>query len=179
MVLAGPFFVTAVILGAAGVGKALRPGPAFRALAALGLRVPAWLVRVGGIGEVVVAVAAVVSGARALAGLVAASYVFFAVVAGAALWRPGARLASCGCFGADDAPPALVHFVLNVVAAAVALGAVVWPAGTLGQTLRHQPLNGVAFGAFVGLSAWLWYTAVTLLPRLELLRRPRTPGTHT
>lgn len=124
------------VLAAAGAGKLLRPGPAGRALQALGLPGSA---RALGAFEVAVAVLALVAVPRAAGPAVAALFAAFAV-AGARLARAGE---GCGCFGtADERPPGRTLIALDVAAAAAAgAGAVAggsapvaagaWPAAAL------------------------------------------------
>ena len=171
--LAGPFIVTAALLGAGGALKVHRPAPTARALREMGLPASPALVRVGAAAEVAVAAGALVDGSRPFAALVAASYLGFTAFVLAAL-RRGVPLSSCGCFGVTDTPPTGVHVGLNLAAAAVAgVVAVGWAGG--GGLAEIAALDGsILRGTFVVLTAaatWFAYVALTLLPRL----RPATP----
>ena len=61
------------------------------------------------------------SAVRCFAALVAVSYLAFAGFVIVAL-RSGAPISSCGCFGKVDTPPSVVHVVLDVAFAGVAVG---------------------------------------------------------
>ncbi|MGH9265810.1 MAG: MauE/DoxX family redox-associated membrane protein [Acidimicrobiales bacterium] len=174
--LAGPFFVSSALLGAAGALKVVRPDTTARALRSVGL--PAWptLVRLGAAAEVAVAVTALANGGRPVAALVAASYLGFAAFVVAAL-RADVPLSSCGCFGGQDTPPTAVHLALNLgaalVAGAIALG---WAGGGGGLAAAVTGMDGslllkAAFVVSTAATAWLAYLALTVLPRLQGARR--------
>lgn len=168
--LAGPFIVTAALLGAGGASKVARPAPTARALGQMGLRVPAAAVRVGAALELAVATAAIIDGARPFAALVAASYLAFAAFVAVALRRK-VPLSSCGCFGVADTPPTFVHLAVNLAAAGIAgTVALGWAAG--GGLVELAAMDGSLLlrGAFLLLTAtsvWLAYAALTALPRLR------------
>ncbi len=165
---AAPYLAATVLLGAAGVAKAIRPGDTANALRAAGLTsrpLPA-LVRVGAVGEVALALAAVAVPCALTGALVAAAYTGFAAFILMAL-RRGWPLSSCGCFGRPDAPPTRAHAALNVGAAASAVwwaatwGAVPVGAGDrLGQLFGHEPWHGAPLGLLVvvlsGLAYLIW-----------------------
>ena len=169
--LAGPFIVTAALLGAGGALKVHRPAPTARALREVGLPASPALVRVGAAAEVAIAAGALVDAGRLFAALVAVSYLGFAAFVLAAL-RRGVPLSSCGCFGVQDTPPTGLHLGLNLAAAAVA-GAVAlgWAAGGGLAALTAMDGSLLLRGAFVVLTAaatWFAYVALTALPRLSL-----------
>jgi hypothetical protein len=173
--LAGPFIVTAALLGAGGASKLARPATTAGALRQMGLRVPAAAVRVGAALELAVATAAIVDGARPFAALVAASYLAFAAFVAVAL-RRGVPLSSCGCFGVADTPPTAVHLAINLAAAGIAgVVALGWAAGGGLAELTAMDGSLLLRGAFVVLTAtsvWLAYVALTALPKLQSARRP-------
>lgn len=171
--LAGPFLVTVALLLAGGAAKVVRPAFTARAMRDMGLPVPPTVVRAGALVELAVAAGALVGGGRPLAALVAASYAGFAVFVLAAL-RRGVPLASCGCFGAGDTPPTVVHLVLNVAAAVVA-GAVALTGSGAGGLAEIADLEGslllrVAFLASTAASVWLAYVALAVLPKVQVQR---------
>ncbi|MGZ4794988.1 MAG: hypothetical protein ACXV8T_03765, partial [Acidimicrobiia bacterium] len=69
----GPFLIATVLLAAAGVAKCVDPRQTVGALRAMHLPAPPIVVRLGGALEAVLAVAAALTGAPALAALVALS----------------------------------------------------------------------------------------------------------
>jgi len=168
--LAGPFLVAAALLGAGGASKIVRPATTARALGTMGLPSSTALVRAGAGAELAVAAGALAGGGRLFAGLVAASYLAFAIFVLVAL-RGGVPLSSCGCFGVADTPPTAVHVGINVAATAVA-GAVAlgWAhAGGLPDitTMEGSLLLRVVFVVLTAASAWLAYVALTELPKLQ------------
>lgn len=167
---AGPFVIAAVLLTVAGVAKAARPAATAGALAALGLPHHRWIVRSGGAGEALLAVAALVTGEPVLAALVALSYAGFAMFVLAAL-RHGTPLSSCGCLGKIDTPPHLLHVVLDLLAAGAAAAFAVGGGGGLARVLDEQPGYGVPFAVLVVVGAGAAGLLMSLLPRTLALSR--------
>src|SRR5690348_7783572 len=97
-VLEGPFAATCVLLALAGVAKLVRPAPTVGALRAVRWPASFLLVRVLGGVEIVVGVVALITGAPAVALVVALLHVAFAVFVAVAM-RAGSPVQSCGCFG--------------------------------------------------------------------------------
>ena len=126
-------------------------------------------VRAIGSGELAIGLAVLVTGSRPAAALLAAAYLVFAAVA-VLLLRAGGARTSCGCFGATDSPLGPAHLVLDGVALAAGLAAVVRPPGP------WCGLDGGGTVAVIGgvqavLLAALAYLAVTALPALLAARR--------
>jgi len=168
-VLAGPFTIAAVLLAVGGALKAVRPRDTAQALTAVGLRFPAFfparaVVRVGGAVETAIGVGALLTGGPVFAALVAASYLVFAAFVTVAL-RSGASISSCGCFGKVDTPPSAVHVVVDLVAAAVAVGAAIVGDVALPEVLGDQPLLGIPFLVLVVIGCSLVFLAFTSLPK--------------
>lgn len=163
-VWSGPYFVAVTLLTAGGALKALRPDTTVGALRASHVPAGPVLVRVGGAAEAALGVAVLVGGAPVLAVLVAASYVAFTAFVAVALVR-GTPLGSCGCFGAIDTPPTLLHVVVNLTAAAVAAAVAAGPGGSLAEVLAGQPWAGVPFLVFTGTATHLVFVALTALPQ--------------
>jgi hypothetical protein len=163
--LGGPAVASAILLATGGTSKLLRPANTVHALR--GLRLPAARsgVRLLAVAEIGVAVGAVAGGGRLAWLLVAGAYLGFACFVVLALWRGGA-VSSCGCFGAPDTPPTLVHVLVTTAASAVALAtAVGHPPGPLLDALGDMPLLGLPFLLVTGCCVWLAYAAVAVLPR--------------
>ena len=87
------------------------------------------LVRVGGAVEVVIAIVAALTGAAVWAGLVAVVVPRVHRVRGRGARAAASPIGSCGCFGRVDTPPSLVHVVVNLGAAACAVGVAVRDGG--------------------------------------------------
>jgi hypothetical protein len=180
--LIGLYLIAAGLLVVAGVAKAARPDDTARAMAALlpgspSLAVVRGVVRIGALVEAALGTAALAFPRPATAALVALSYACFSGVVIDAR-RRGGPLATCACFGRADTPPTVLHLVIDLglatVAVVVALRA---PAhGTLVTQLAHQPWAGfpLLFVSAVG----LWLTALALsalaaLTAAQRLVRPR------
>ena len=159
------FSAGAALLVVAGGAKAWRPVPARDALAGLGLRLPAGVVRFLAVVEAVVGMAGVLAGGRLPAALVAAAYATFVAFSVAALVRGGVQ--SCGCFGRVDTPVGGLHVLLSAGGLAAAIAASVRPARGVVAALA-APAGAEVLGlCFAGLTVWLAYAALTLLPPLE------------
>ncbi len=163
--LVGPVTVAAAVLGLGGLAKVVRPIPTAGALRALRLPGPIVGVRALGAGEVALAAAAVVTGGIAAGWrLVAVAYVAFAGFVVAAR-RAGTDIQSCGCFGTIDTPPSLVHVVVNLgFAGLAASAAVVGRPLAPGACSAGQPAAGLPFLLLVGVTVYLVYLALAVLP---------------
>ncbi len=163
--VAGPFLAAASLLVAAGAGKVLDPQPLVRALRSARLPATPSLVRVFALGEVLLGLLAVVTGARAAAVGVALSYAAFSGFVLLAR-RRGGVLASCGCFGKDDTPPTMTHVVVTAGAAGSAAAVAARPIGVLTDVLAGRP-------ELVLVTLALTVTAYLTLARLPLLTAAR------
>jgi hypothetical protein len=108
-----PHAVAALILAVAGLAKLRSPEAAARAVA-----FPAASIRLFAVGELALAIIALVTASAWSAALMAALYAGFAVLT-LRLARAGA---ACGCFGAEQAPASPVQSLLSAALAAVSLG---------------------------------------------------------
>jgi len=166
----GPALVAAALLALAGAQKVLDPSMTVGALQALKVPASPALVRAGAAGELVLGVTAATIGGWAVWGLVAVSYLAFAVFVGAAL-RSGTMIGSCGCFGREDTPPHWIHLLLDGALAATALWAAVDARPAPVEAIAEQ---GGGHAALVGLFAIgatvLLYAAFILLPRVLTFR---------
>ena len=165
----GPFLIAALVLAGAGIAKAVDPTMTVGALRGVKLRVPAVGVRIGGVVEAVLAVAAVVTGSAILALGVAASYLAFTGFVVVALVRR-IPIGSCGCFAKEDTPPSMVHIVVNLGAAVSAVGFAASEGNGLGSTIADQPAAGVPFLLLAVAGAYAVYSALTVVPQLARLR---------
>jgi hypothetical protein len=161
--LAGPVIVVSALLALAGGLKLLRPAPTAGALRALRLPSSLAIVRVLGLGEIVVGVAAGVTFARPLLVLLAAAYLAFAAFVTAAL-AAEAPIQSCGCLGQTDTPPSAVHVALNLASAGTAFAAALTGTPGLGDTLADQPWLGGPFVLLVAICLYLCVLVTTVLP---------------
>jgi hypothetical protein len=164
-VLVAPFLAGALLLVVAGVGKALDPGPTARAAGSAGLPFQATLpmVRLLGAGEVVVGGLALLVGGVVPAVLVSLSYAAFAVFVARGLMR--GDLESCGCFSGDDAPPSVLHVVVNLFLALAALHVAVVSAPGVVELVTAGRSTAAAVGAVALLDAGAVYLVLTRMPR--------------
>ncbi len=169
MLLLGPLWIVAVVIGIAGAWKLAQPRGTRQAMAALGWRVPALAVRGIGAGEVVLAIAVVVAGGAALAWVTGGLYLAFAVIA----QRLRGREVSCGCFGSASARSSRWHVGMNVACALVAAAAaIVGPPAAL-DAWERLPVGGVAHVILVGAGAAAVVALLTVLPAAtEAMRAP-------
>ena len=162
--LAGPFYVFALLLIAAGVLKMIDPRATAGALNAAGLPSRFVLVRVLGGLEIVIGAGAFASGSASFAAALAAAYLTFAVFIVVARMR-NLPVASCGCFGKDDTPPSLAHVVLTGVASAVGGVLTFDPIGPVVDVVESQPWAGVPFLGATLVATYLTYVILTDLAR--------------
>jgi Methylamine utilisation protein MauE len=159
-----PFLAATFMLGASGVVKMARPDDTARALRTAGLPFGRVAVRVGAVGEVAVAVAAVAAPGALTGGLVAVSYAAFATFVILAL-RKDWPLASCGCFGRPDTRPTAAHAGLNLGAGVVAVWWAVVAEGSVGDLLRAEPWGGwpllLVAAVISGLAYLVWTNPLT------------------
>lgn len=127
--------------------------------------------RAVGLAELSVAVVALAAGGRLAAGLLAALYLGFLLVA--TRLRSVAAGTSCGCFGAASAPVGRAHLVVcaSVVLTAVA-GLVAPPAGVV-DVVRAAPGTSAVLLALAAVLAALTYLSLTALPALGAGTVPR------
>src|SRR5689334_16292262 len=117
--LVAPFYLAAGLLVASGIGKLVRPQAAVAALGSAGLRGGAWTARALGSVEIVVGVLALWRPSPTTALAVSVLYLAFAAFLVRLIRRGGAT--TCGCVGSAEAPPSMLHVVLDLVAAVVAV----------------------------------------------------------
>lgn len=161
--LAGPFYVAAFLLVVGGVAKLARPATAAAALRGAGLPGGRRTVRVAGAAEVVVGLAAIVTGSRLAAVALAVAYLGFTGFVVLAMRRSG--VSSCGCFGRADAPPGWIHVAVDLAAVVAAAAVAFAPIGSMVVLLDGRPLWAAALVTYVGLAVYLSYVALTALPR--------------
>jgi hypothetical protein len=175
MELIGLYLVACVLLVAAGIAKALRPGDTARALLTV-MPIPITFapmrraVRVGSVAEAVLGAVAIAAPGPIAASLVALSYgIFTGVVAYER--RRGGAIASCGCFGTPDTPATMVHVVVNG-GLAVAAAAVAWAGqrDSMLSILSRQPIHGLPLIVVSALCAYLAYLTLSVLAALRAAR---------
>ena len=171
--LSGPFLSIAALLAVAGAMKVYRPNYTVGALRAAGLPANSTLVRLLGLAELGVGIAAIWTGSSIWAVATGIFYLGFALFVIYAL-RSGIPIASCGCFGSPDTPPNVGHVVLDLTATAVALAVAIDPIGSWVGLPGEELWTGVAFLLFSGASVYLLYAIVNVLPQRSSSAREST-----
>jgi len=169
-ILSGPFLAITALLAVAGAMKISRPKYTAGALRAAGLPANDALVRLLGLAELGVGVAAVVTGSPVWAAATAAFYLGFAGFVVYALLS-GAPISSCGCFGSPDTPPKVGHVVLDLSAAGVAIAVNLNPVGPWVGVSSLDLWPAVAFFLFSGAAVYLMFAIVNVLPQRSVVRR--------
>ena len=159
----GAYAAAAGLLAAAGGLKVVKPKNTALALQAIGLPHARLVVRVGAAVELVIGIGAIVAGGAVYAGLLALSYAGFAVFVAVAM-RKGTPVSSCGCFGEADAPPTLLHIVLNLAAASLATAAVFDPAPSLTAILDDPSWTLLPLALLTVTGAYLSFVIMAVLP---------------
>lgn len=152
----------ATLLVITGVPKVTNPGGTARALYSLG--VPATLNTdraIGGI-EIAAGLAALLLGGWPAAAAIAIVYAGFSVFIALALRSEKVR--NCGCFGEKDVPPSLLHLIIDMAAAAVAIVLVVRPIGSITAVMGATPWAGIPLLLLVAMGAGLALTVLKLVP---------------
>jgi len=173
----------ALLLLGSGWTKLRRPGETAAALVALtrsptppgGAPVRRWLAarlhsegravaRAVGLAELSAAVVVLATGGRFAAGLLAALYLGFLLVA--ARMRSVAAGTSCGCFGAASAPVGRSHLVVCASAVVTAGAGLVAPPAGVVDLVGAAPGTGAVLLALAAVLAALAYLSLTALPAL-------------
>jgi hypothetical protein len=141
----------------------VHPANTVGALRSIGRRVRPVTVRAFGAGETALGIAALITGARVLAALVALSYAAFSVFLVVAL-RSGGAVSSCGCIGRADTPPTRSH--LTVTIALTVTSAAAAAVGADGLSTIGWSASAVATLCFTALASWLVWLVFTALPHL-------------
>ena len=76
-------------------------------------------------------------------------------------------ISSCGCFGAVKTPPSINHVIVNIGAVLVLTIAGFFPIGPWGGINQLTPSQAVAFIAFTGVTIYLLYAILAVLPLLQ------------
>src|SRR3954469_12968184 len=158
-----PLLIASALLAVGGAPKVLDPANTVGALRSVGARVPPMTVRLFGAVETALGIATFVTGARALAALVALSYAGFSAFLVVAL-RKGGAVSSCGCVGRADTPPTRSHLAVTAGLALTSLLAAV--AGGDGLASMSWSVTTVTALAFAILGGWLVWLVFTALPHL-------------
>jgi hypothetical protein len=161
--VAAPFFVAAGLLAVAGFAKLRDPAPLARTVAAVGLPQGRLVARALGGCEVCVGVLALTYPRPSTALALASMYASFAAFLAYLIARK-IPVSSCGCLGQRDAPPTLLHVVLNLGAVGTAVAVALLP--IRGFVTYVFELSYIAVPFLLGCAAagYLLYLIVAYLP---------------
>ena len=159
--VAGLFFVVCEVLVISGVGKLFSPKPTELALSAVGLPSFPSVVRALGIAEIILGVSGIVIGGRHIPIAVGVLFAFFAVFIIFVIRYDD--LATCGCFGAMNEPPTLLHAFANITFMVIALTAI--DIDGISKVIDRQWASGIPFLISVLLGALAVYLCLVFLPR--------------
>ena len=167
----GPYWVAAVVLAVAGIGKLCRPAAVIDALRMLRLPATPVAAMILGGGEVALALAVFVVGGPAPALATGVAYLAFAAVAArlmAQAKQPSGSVVGCGCFGRRATPIGLTHIFANVALAAAAFTAALTSATPSLPTIAPQlPVLGLAHLLLIGTTAAATVATLTVLPEAK------------
>lgn len=161
-----PYAAAAVLLVVAGVPKLLDPGPTRRVAEQAGLPSSAAVVRLLGLAEALVGLAALLVGGVLPALAVAVAYVGFALVVTRGLVR--GDMESCGCFNGDDSPPSVLHVALDLGLAGSALAVALGPTGAWPELALDGPGTALVTAVLSLTVAGLVYLVMARLPRVAV-----------
>lgn len=161
------FFVASALLFASGVLKLRHPGSVEPLLAIL--RIPTVLRRgrLVGLAEAWLGATAVITAWRPLIIAEAATFAFFAILIGYVLVAR-IPLASCGCAGARQTPPSLIHVGVDLAAAGAAASAALTHPGSLAAMWPRLEWFGIPTA--VGVTAAVGLLFAVLGPLADLLQ---------
>ena len=159
----GPVTAVMILLLVAGAQKLLDPSSTSGALQAAGLPSALALVRALGLVEVGAGVAYLVWGGPLPAAAGALLYAGFGWFVINAIARD-LPISSCGCLGATETPPTMIHVVMNLGSLGVLVAAVIIPVAPLGGLVGQELDVLVPHVLFTGATVYLLYALLTVLP---------------
>jgi hypothetical protein len=173
VIAAGPLWIVASVVVAAGLWKLADPAPTARALQALAGRrlarpvtaLDRLIARSLGAAEIAVAVTVVWRGGRS-AFAMALLYLAFALAA----LRLRGRNVDCGCFGAASARASWIHVAVNTAAVAVATWAGAVDVPGVPDARPDLPAAGVGHLVLVAAGTAGVVALLTVVPALRELR---------
>jgi hypothetical protein len=166
-----PFLASALVVGAAGLGKLASPQLTGAALSAAGIRRGSPLIaRTLGIYECAVCIGCLAMIRSPLApAVLAATYGAFAGFV-VMLQRRGQTEISCGCFGGASVRVSSQHAVTNLVVA-LAAAATALTGGVDARSLIPLSVDAAVLLVATGLGAWLLFAVITVAPEVASRRR--------
>jgi hypothetical protein len=169
----GPVTAVMVVLLIAGTQKLLDPSPTSGALRAAGLPASGTLVRLLGLVEAGTAIFFLVVGGPVPAAMGSLLYAGFAWFVINALVRD-LPISSCGCLGATETPPTMIHVVMNLGALGLLGAAVIIPVAPMGGVVGQELNVVIPYVLFTGATVYMLYAILAVLPLIT--RRARATG---
>ncbi|MFN0027330.1 MAG: MauE/DoxX family redox-associated membrane protein [Acidimicrobiales bacterium] len=181
MAFLGPFWVAALVLAAAGIGKLRYPHATADAMKALGLPHRVDLARLLGGAELALAGSVFVVGGPLPGLLTAAAYLAFAATAARLVTLAtapsaggrAAKVVGCGCFGQRATPIGPAHIFANLALASASLTAVLTSTTpSLASVAPDLPALGLAHLLLIGTATAATVAMLTVLPEVKAARVP-------
>ncbi len=166
----GVVHALALLLLVAAAAKLGDPTSASVALRQVGLPGGTLVVRLLALVEVAVAGAVLLVGGFVPAAALGLLHLGFAGFI-AQLRRAAGAKASCGCFGAAEAPVDRLHVVVNVVAAGAVAAALAFPLPSVPAVLDDRVGLALGYVTAVMIGAWATGLCLTSLPSLLAAQR--------
>lgn len=168
--LVGLVHALALLLLVAAAAKLRDPGPATLALGRAGLPSGTLVVRLLATTEAAVAAAALLVGGVVPAVALGLLHLGFAAFL-TRLRRVAGPKASCGCFGAAEAPVDGLHLVVNLVAAGAVALAMAFPLPSVPSVIEDGIGLALPYLTVVVIGAWATGLCLTSLPSLLAAQR--------
>lgn len=169
----GPVTAVMILLLVAGAQKLLDPSSTSGALRAAGMPSSVVLVRILGLAEVGAGVAFLVWGGPLPVAAGALLYAGFAWFVISAIARD-LPISSCGCLGATETPPTMIHVVMNLGAVGILGAAVIIPLAPMGGLVGQELNVVIPYLLFTGATVYMLYALLTVLPLIS--KRARAAG---
>lgn len=169
----GPVTAVMILLLVAGAQKVLDPSSTSGALRAARLPSSPILVRGLGSSEVATGVAFLVWGGPLPAAIGAVFYAGFAWFVINALARK-LPISSCGCLGATETPPTMIHVAMNLGSLGLLASAAIIPVAPMGGLVGQELNVLIPYVLFTGATVYLLYALLAVLPLIS--KRARTGG---
>ncbi|MBV9535455.1 MAG: hypothetical protein JO321_08610 [Solirubrobacterales bacterium] len=154
------FWTACALLALAGFAKLHAPDSARASLALIGIHVRSVAIRVIGAAELALGAFAAIRPSPLTAGLVTGAYGAFMLTTLRLLAVDGS--ADCGCFGAASSTASRSHVILNAVACAAGIVAVVFPPPGVEWIVTRAPLIAAVLALGTAAATFAAYAAFTL-----------------
>lgn len=157
----GAFGIACGVLMVSGAFKVVQPSGVAGAVQTLGMKVPRLIGRLIGSVEIAIGAAGLSAPGPVPAIAVGIAYLAFALVV-VVLMRRGET--SCGCFGQIESPPSGLHVVIDLGAAAAALGQAAAVSPSIVEYSRTLGWEAIPFLGLIAIGVLCTVAILTVLP---------------